>query len=51
MKAIRNIVGTVGLLYASYVLISSMKDVRRYIKDEHDVREALCGTDTLVRRL
>ena len=32
MKTIRNIVGTVGLLYASYVLISSMKDVRRYIR-------------------
>jgi hypothetical protein len=32
MKTIRNIVGTVGLLYASYVFISSMKDVRRYIR-------------------
>ena len=32
MKTIRNVVGTVGLLYASYILISSMKDVRRYIR-------------------
>ena len=32
MKAIRNIVGTVGLLYAGYILIASMKDVRRYIR-------------------
>ena len=32
MKIIRNVVGTVGLLYASYILISSMKDVRRYIR-------------------
>lgn len=32
MKTLRNIVGTVGLLYAGYVLIASMKDVRRYIR-------------------
>ncbi len=32
MKTLRNIVGTVGLLYAGYVLIGSMKDVRRYIR-------------------
>jgi hypothetical protein len=32
MKAIRNILGTAGLLYAGYVLIMSVKDVRRYIK-------------------
>ncbi len=32
MKTIRNIVGTVGLLYAGYILIASMKDVRRYIR-------------------
>jgi hypothetical protein len=32
MKAIRNILGTVGLLYAGYVLVVSMKDVRRYIR-------------------
>jgi hypothetical protein len=32
MKTLRNILGTVGLLYAGYVLIASLKDVRRYIK-------------------
>ena len=32
MKTIRNIVGTVGLLYAGYILIASMKVVRRYIR-------------------
>jgi hypothetical protein len=32
MKAIRNILGTVGLLYAGYVFVVSMKDVRRYIR-------------------
>ena len=32
MKTIRNIVGTVGLLYAGYISIASMKDVRRYIR-------------------
>lgn len=32
MKTIRNILGTVGLLYAGYVLVASMKDIRRYIK-------------------
>ena len=32
MKTIRNIMGTVGLLYAGYILIASMKDVRRYIR-------------------
>jgi Family of unknown function (DUF6893) len=32
MKTIRNILGTVGLLYAGYVLVVSMKDVRRYIR-------------------
>jgi hypothetical protein len=32
MKTIRDIVGTVGLLYAGYILIASMKDVRRYIR-------------------
>lgn len=32
MKTIRNILGTVGLLYAGYILIASVKDVRRYIK-------------------
>ena len=32
MKAIRNILGTAGLLYAGYVIIVSVKDVRRYIR-------------------
>lgn len=32
MKAIRNILGTVGLLYAGYVLLMSVKDARRYIR-------------------
>ncbi len=32
MKIIRNILGTAGLLYAGYVLVASMKDVRRYIR-------------------
>jgi hypothetical protein len=32
MKVIRNILGTVSLLYAGYVLVASMKDVRRYIR-------------------
>jgi len=32
MKALRNILGTAGLLFAGYVMIASMKDVRRYIR-------------------
>jgi len=32
MKTLRNIVGTVGLLYAGYVFLASIKDVRRYIR-------------------
>ena len=32
MKLIRNVLGTAGLLYAGYVLLASMKDVRRYIR-------------------
>ena len=32
MKVIRNILGTAGLIYAGYILVASMKDVRRYIK-------------------
>jgi hypothetical protein len=32
MKTFRNIVGTVSLLYAGYILIASLKDVRRYIR-------------------
>lgn len=32
MKIITSILGTAGLLYAGYILIGSMKDVRRYIR-------------------
>ncbi len=32
MKAIRNIVGTAGLLFAGYIFLASVKDVRRYIR-------------------
>jgi hypothetical protein len=32
MKTLRNIIGTVGLIYAGYVIITSMKDVQRYIR-------------------
>jgi hypothetical protein len=32
IKVIRNILGTAGLIYAGYVLIASVKDVRRYIR-------------------
>ncbi len=32
MKILRNIVGTAGLIYAGYVLMASLKDVRRYIR-------------------
>ena len=46
MKTLRNILGTVGLIYAGYVLVVSMKDVRRYIKNQHHVN-VLCGADTL----
>jgi hypothetical protein len=32
MKILRNIIGTAGLIYAGYVLVVSLKDVRRYIR-------------------
>jgi hypothetical protein len=32
MKVLRNILGTAGLLFAGYVLLASVKDVRRYIR-------------------
>ena len=32
MKILRNIIGTAGLIFAGYVLVVSMKDVRRYIR-------------------
>jgi hypothetical protein len=32
MKILRNIIGTAGLIYAGYILIASVKDVRRYIR-------------------
>jgi hypothetical protein len=32
MKVIRNILGTAGIIFASYVLLASIKDSVRYIK-------------------
>jgi hypothetical protein len=32
MKIIRNILGTAGMLYAGYVILTIMKDVGRYIR-------------------
>ena len=32
MRVLRNILGTAGLLFAGYVLLASVKDVRRYIR-------------------
>jgi hypothetical protein len=32
LKAVRNILGTAGLLFAGYVFIMSVKDSIRYIK-------------------
>jgi len=32
MKAIINILGTAGILFAGYVILASVKDVRRYIR-------------------
>jgi hypothetical protein len=32
MKALRNILGTAGILFAGYIFIASMKDMRRYIR-------------------
>jgi hypothetical protein len=32
LKVVRNVVGTVGLLFAGYVLVVSLKDSLRYIK-------------------
>lgn len=32
MKTIVNILGTASLVFAGYILISSVKDVRRYIR-------------------
>ena len=32
MKILRNIIGTAGLIYAGYVFVVSLKDVRRYIR-------------------
>jgi hypothetical protein len=31
-RVVRNVLGTAGLILAGYVLVMSMKDVRRYIK-------------------
>jgi hypothetical protein len=32
LKGVRNVLGTVGLLFAGYVLLASLKDSLRYIK-------------------
>jgi hypothetical protein len=32
LKVVRNLLGTVGLLFAGYVFLSSLKDARRYVK-------------------
>jgi hypothetical protein len=32
VKAVRNILGTAGLIFAGYVLLASIKDSIRYIK-------------------
>jgi hypothetical protein len=32
LKVVRNLLGTVGLLFAGYVFLASIKDARRYIK-------------------
>jgi hypothetical protein len=32
MKAVRNVLGTAGLLFAGYVFVMSIKDSIRYIK-------------------
>jgi hypothetical protein len=32
LRVVRNLLGTVGLLYAGYVFIASLKDARRYIR-------------------
>jgi hypothetical protein len=32
MRTIVNILGTAGLVFAGYILIASVKDVRRYIR-------------------
>ena len=32
VKALRNILGTAGLIFAGYVLLASIKDSIRYVK-------------------
>jgi hypothetical protein len=32
LRGVRNVLGTVGLLFAGYVLVTSLKDSLRYIK-------------------
>jgi hypothetical protein len=32
LKILRNVLGTASLMFAGYVLISSLKDARRYVK-------------------
>jgi hypothetical protein len=31
-RVVRNVLGTAGLVFAGYVFVMSLKDVRRYIK-------------------
>ncbi len=32
LKAVRNVLGTAGLIFAGYILLASLKDAGRYIK-------------------
>jgi len=32
LKAVRNVLGTIAIVMAGYVLLESLTDVRRYIK-------------------
>jgi len=32
LRGVRNVVGTISLLFAGYVLVASLKDSLRYIK-------------------
>ncbi len=32
VKAVRNILGTAGLIFAGYILLASIKDSIRYVK-------------------
>ena len=32
LKALRNVVGTFGLVFAGYILLASLRDSARYVK-------------------